>query len=129
MYLKSGARLIALASWENAVLRFAYAAAIILVAANDFEHINITQAVRSSGATTAAGESRGIFFETLGRSLVNILVFFTILFTIFTTPADEDETVLDQTMNFTALLILVDLDSIFSSLAMFSIDKLEIRFD
>jgi len=53
-------------------------------------------------------------------------VFFTILFTIFTTPKDEDETTLDQTMNFTALLILVDLDSIFATLASFSIEKLEI---
>ena len=61
-------------------------------------------------------DSRWMVTETLIRSWVNLCVLFVIMCTIFTTPKEGEESVLDQTMNFTALLILIDLDTIFAQL-------------
>lgn len=74
-------------------------------------------------------DSRWMVTETLIRSWVNLCVLFVIMCTIFTTPKEGDESVLDQTMNFTALLILIDLDAIFAQLLAVQIEKLNISFE
>lgn len=52
----------------------------------------------------------------------------TILITIFTTPKDGYEGVIDQTMNFTALVILLEIDNILGELLQKRIDQYEIDF-
>jgi len=74
-------------------------------------------------------DSRWMVTETLIRSWVNLCVLFVIMCTIFTTPKEGEESVLDQTMNFTALLILIDLDTIFAQLLTTQIEKLNISFE
>ena len=69
------------------------------------------------------------FFETIFRSYVNFGTIVIIFYTIYTTPAEEAETVLDQTMNFTALLILISLDNELAVLLQKRIDKLDISFE
>jgi len=116
LYFITGDRLIALAKWDNALLRFMFAAAICFIMMNDERNVIIAQSLRSTGAVMDVKDSRWMVTETLIRSWVNLCVLFVIMCTIFTTPKEGEESVLDQTMNFTALLILIDLDTIFAQL-------------
>lgn len=53
----------------------------------------------------------------------------TILVVIFTTPREEEESIIDQTMNFTALVILLEVDNILGGLLQKKIDLYEVAFD
>lgn len=128
LYFWTGDRLIALAKWDNALLRFSFAAAICFIMLNDERNVLICQSARSTGAVMEVSDSRWMVTETLVRSWVNMCVLCVIMCTIFTTPKEGDESVLDQTMNFTALLILIDLDTIFAQLLSTQIEKLNISF-
>jgi len=94
-YILTKDRLVALATWDNAVLRFAFAFAIVFIMMNDTRNILINQAVRSSGAVMDVKDSRWMVTETIIRTWINLCVIFVIMLTIFTTPAGDAETVLD----------------------------------
>lgn len=78
-----------------------------------------------------AEDSRWMTVETILRSYINFGTIVIILLTIFSMPKDdeENETVLDQTMNFTALLVLISLDNELAALFDKRIDKLDVVFE
>lgn len=73
-------------------------------------------------------QSRFVFLEFLVRFGISMLAMFTILIVIFTTPKGDVEGVIDQTMNFTALVILLEIDNILGVIYQKKIDKYEIDF-
>ena len=87
--------------------------------------------MRFTGAAMRAEESRWMTVETIFRSYINFGTIVIILLTIFSMPKDEgeNETVLDQTMNFMALLVLISLDNELAALFDKRIDKLDVVFD
>ena len=60
------------------------------------------------------------------RIMISILAMMTILFVILTTPKGEYEGVIDQTMNFTALVILLEIDNILGAVFQKKIDLYDI---
>ena len=87
--------------------------------------------MRFTGAAMRAEESRWMTVETIFRSYINFGTIVIILLTIFSMPKDEgeNETVLDQTMNFMALLVLISLDNELAALFDKRIDKLDVVFE
>lgn len=51
-----------------------------------------------------------------------------IFFVIFTTPKDEYEGVVDQVMNFAALLVLIEVDDMLASSLEKTVEKFDIDF-
>lgn len=74
----------------------------------------------------SAKRSRFVMVEFFLRIMINILAMFTILFVILSTPKGEYEGVIDQTMNFTALVILLEIDNILGALFQKKIDIYDI---
>ena len=67
--------------------------------------------------------------EAYIRIGLNVLGAYTIYFMILTGPKDDNESPVDQTMNFTALLILLELDNILGGIFQKDIDSFDIKFD
>ena len=91
--------------------------------------ILINLGLRITGAVGPASRSRFMFFETILRMGVTLLACLAILFTIFSSPKDDEESIIDQTMNFTALVVLLEIDNILAGVFQKKIDKLEIEFE
>lgn len=85
--------------------------------------------VRMTGAMNKPKHSRWAMFEYLYRMVIDILAQVTICFMIVTTPKDSDESVVDQTMNFTALVILLQIDNILGGIFQKKIDNFKYSFD
>ena len=90
--------------------------------------IIINLAVRYTGAISKHADSRFIYAESIMRLGITTLALVTIIFTIFSTVPDEYEGVIDQTMNFTALVILLEIDNILAGVFQKRIEKLDIDF-
>ena len=122
----NGSRKIILSSFENALLRICFASIIMFIAYRDFIQIMINTSVRYTGATSDFDNSRFIFVESMMRIGVTMLALLTILFTIFSSPSDEFESIIDQTANFTALVILMEIDNILAEVFSKTIEKLDV---
>ena len=127
-YLVAGERIFVLCTFENACLRLCFTAIIILIGMRDIAQIQINLFVRTSGAMMGADGSRFVMVEFLVRTCISLLAMMTILIVIFTTPKDAYESVIDQTMNFTALVILLEVDNILAALFQKKIDSYNIDF-
>ena len=66
--------------------------------------------------------------EFLFRSGITFLAMMTILIVIFTAPREGEENVIDQTMNFTALVILLEIDNILGGLLQKKIELYDVSF-
>ena len=124
--LLNGSRKIILSSFENALLRICFASIVMFIAYRDFIQIMINTSVRYTGATSDFNNCRFIFVESMVRIGVTTLALLTILFTIFSTPCDEFESIIDQTANFTALVILMEIDNILAEVFSKTIEKLDV---
>ena len=126
--LTTGSRIIVLCTFWNAILRICFAMIILFIAYRDIMQIIINLSVRYTGAISKHSDSRFIYVEALLRMGITTLALVTILFTIFSTVKDEYEGVIDQTMNFTALVILLEIDNILAGVFQKRIEKLDINF-
>jgi len=90
--------------------------------------IIINLSVRYTGAMSKYNSSRFVYLESILRIGLTTLALVTIIFTIFSTATGEYEGVIDQTMNFTALVILLEIDNILAGVFQKKIEKLEIDF-
>ena len=61
-------------------------------------------------------ESFTLYFEHFSRKFVNFLAMITLMFIVFSGPSDDNGSPIDQTMNFTALVIIIEIDNILGSL-------------
>lgn len=85
--------------------------------------------VRMTGAMNKPKDSRWAMFEYTYRMVIDILAQVTICFMIVTTPKDDYESVVDQTMNFTALVILLQIDNILGGIFQKKIDNFGYSFE
>ena len=90
--------------------------------------IIINLSVRYTGAISMYTDSRFIFLESILRVGITTLALITIIYSIFSTNKEEYEGVIDQTMNFTALVILLEIDNILAGVFQKKIEVLEIDF-
>lgn len=74
-----------------------------------------------------AKASRFVMLEFFIRTMISLLAMITILVVIFTTPKGDNESVIDQTMNFTALVILLEVDNILAALLQKKIDQYDVK--
>ena len=126
--LFKGERIFVICTFENAVLRFCFTYIIFFIGIRDLQQITINLFVRTSGVMMKPSQSRWVMVEFLVRISITILAMMTILIMIFTTSKDAYESVIDQTMNFTALVILLEVDNILAELLQSRIDQYEIDF-
>lgn len=122
-------RILVLSEFDNALLRICFGIIILFITYRDSMQILINLGLRITGAVGPASRSRFMFFETILRMGVTLLACLAILFTIFSTPKDDVEGIIDQTMNFTALVVLLEIDNILAGVFQKKIDKLEIEFE
>lgn len=123
-----GERVLVLCTGENAVLRLCFTAVVLFIGIRDLQQVLINLFVRVTGTMMRPDQSRFVMGEFLVRVSISLLAMFTILIVIFTTPKGDVEGVIDQTMNFTALVILLEIDNILGVIYQKKIDKYEIDF-
>lgn len=80
------------------------------------QQILINLGCRFTGAVIPPVQSRWVLVEAIVRIIVTIIAFLAIIFTIFSTPKDDVEGIIDQTMNFTALVVILEIDNILAGL-------------
>lgn len=112
----SGDRLICLVEVDNSFLRILFAIIVLMICIRDLIQIRINTAIRYSGVMNSVDQSFTLYFETWVRRLVNLYAVMNMLIVIFTHPADDAEGPIDQTMNFTALVILLEIDNILGAM-------------
>jgi hypothetical protein len=88
-------RILVLSKIDNALLRICYGIVILFITYRDSIQIVINLGCRMTGAVGNAQHSRLIFIETILRMGVTILACLAILFTIFSTPKDDVESIID----------------------------------
>lgn len=91
------------------LLRSLFAAAIWIVIENEFDQIK--KHLHASFRARSAWQFRRMRFYYWIRSTLTNYTLFIILAYTFTTDSEFEETVMDQTMNFSALLVLIDIDA------------------
>ena len=105
-------RAFVLSPFINTILRICFGIIILFIAYRDAMQIMINLSCRISGVVCPPSSSRFIYVQSLIRIIITILAVLAILLTIFSSAKDEPEGVIDQTMNFTALVILLEVDNI-----------------
>lgn len=128
-YLYTDARVFVLSTFFNSILRMGFMTIVIFICARDITQITVNMEVQNTGAMVDERRSRWIKTEYFVRMGISILAGITIITMIWTTPRHDDENEVDQTMNFTALVILLDIDNILGGILQKRIDKLGVNFD
>jgi len=127
-----GARKFALSSWFNWLLRLCFTAVIFKCLENDFEAIKSDRAVFECGLTVK-GLKTGTkkmysYFKSIYRELITHMSLIVITWYLFTSDAEGQETVLDQVKDFTALVIIVEIDNMLVGFSDICLDQLDIKY-
>lgn len=112
----SGDRLICLVPVDNSILRILFIIIVLLISLRDLAQIRINMSIRYSGVVYDVENSWTLFMESWIRQTINLYSTLTMLLVILSHPAHDDEGPIDQTMNFTALVILLEIDNILGAI-------------
>lgn len=101
----------------------------MLIGVKDINQVLINMQVRITGAMNLPENSRWAMVEYFIRMTQDILAQITICFMVVTTPKGEDEDVVTQTMNFTALVILLQIDNILGGMYSKKVEFFNMSFE
>jgi len=117
-----------LAGW---ILRIGFLLCVWRLVTADKKSLLINRAAfflikRGEGTQYSAFQNALLKFENMFRMTLSILIIFIIPYYIFTIDDDGEESRVDQVKDFTALIILIDLDNTLAPTAGVNFDKLGI---
>ena len=127
-----GMRKLALDNWLNWLLRICFALIIQKCLQNDLESIKAERAMFECGLSLKTIDRNPMYMlnycKSVMREVITLASIIVITWYLFTIDAEGEETVLDQVKDFTALVIIVEIDNMLVGYSDIGLDDLGLEY-